>query len=210
MMKTSLSYSPVIAAVLLLLMFNTAFSINGSALQRLKRSYLNIETLKGGFVQKTYINDLKKNTLFKGEFYLKRPGLMRWNYTSGSSDTVYLKGDEIIIYQPSESQAFISDINRFGMERSPLRILLNLDDIEKDYSVKEEGNRIILHPKGSSVIRSLELVLDEAPFPVKRIIFSDRYGNRTEIEVMDLTVNGKIPEATFTFKLPEGTTLIRQ
>lgn len=209
-MRTSLSYSPVIAAVILLLTFNTAFSINGFALQRLKRSYLKIETLKGSFVQKTYINDLKKNTLFKGEFYLKRPGLMRWNYTSGSSDTVYLKGDEIIIYQPSESQAFISDINRFGMERSPLRILLNLDNIEKDYSVKEEGNRIILHPKGSSVIRSLELVLDEALFPVKRIIFSDQYGNRTEIEVMDLTVNGKIPETTFTFNPPEGTTLIRQ
>ncbi len=197
-------------AVSLILPF-PAISADGVPLTKLRAVYKNLRTLEGSFRQVTYIKDLEKEEIFEGIFYLKIPDMMRWKYTKGSTDEVYLTGKEMIIAQPSESQAFISAMGGYGLSSSPLKILLDLDELENNFDLKSREGHIFMTPKGEkTVVESVELVLSENEFPLEKIRFLDRYGNKTEIILMDVKINRVLEDSIFLFAPPAGTVIIRQ
>ncbi len=188
-----------------------ALSADGVPLTKLKAVYKNLRTLEGRFRQVTYIKDLDSKEIFEGIFYLKIPDRMRWKYTKGSTDEVYLTGKEMVIVQPSESQAFVSSMDGFGLSSSPLRILLDLDELETNFNLKSREGHIFMTPKGKkTVVDSIELVLSGNEFPLERIRFLDRYGNKTEITLMDVKINTVLEDSLFQFTPSAGTTIIRQ
>jgi outer membrane lipoprotein carrier protein len=180
-------------------------------LEKLKNDYSTIKTLRGEFVQRTYIRDLEREDTFKGVFFLSKPDRMKWEYTTGSSDEVYLKGKEIVLYQPSESQAFTSSTDRFGLSNSPLRILMSLSDIERDFVMKEEGGKLRLIPKKiGTMIESIELQFSDSGFFLGNMIFTDSHGNRTEVDLNTVEINKELAPSLFEFRAGEGTVMIRQ
>jgi outer membrane lipoprotein-sorting protein len=62
----------------------------------------------------------------------------------------------------------------------------------------------------NTLIDSIQLVISDGKFPVKRLIFSDSYGNRTDIIIEEVKVNIPLPASLFHFSPPEGTAIIRQ
>jgi outer membrane lipoprotein carrier protein len=197
-------------AVSLILPF-PAGAADGVPLSKLRAVYKNLRTLEGRFTQVTYIKDLDKKETFKGIFYLKIPDRMRWKYTEGSTDEVYLTGKEMVIDQPSESQVFISSMAGYGLSSSPLRILLDLDELENNFNLKSRRGHIFMTPKGKkTVVDSIELVLSENKFPLEKIRFLDRYANRTEITLIDVKINTVLKDSLFLFTPPAGTAIIRQ
>ncbi|HEB75577.1 MAG TPA: outer membrane lipoprotein carrier protein LolA [Nitrospirae bacterium] len=178
---------------------------------RLKEAYKGLKTLEGRFVQVSYIKDLGKEETFKGVFYLKVPDRMKWIYTEGSSDEVYLNGKEMVVYQPSEEQAFISEVGGYGLGSTPLSILLGLEELERNFHLKAGDGRILLRPKAArSLVDSVELVLSEEGFPVRRIRLLDSYGNSTELFLSDVKRNAAVEDSLFTFTPPPGTAVIRR
>ncbi|VAX32363.1 hypothetical protein MNBD_NITROSPIRAE02-148 [hydrothermal vent metagenome] len=197
-------------AVSLILPF-PAISADGVPLSKLRAVYKNLRTLEGRFRQVTYIKDIDKEEIFEGIFYLKIPDRMRWKYTKGSTDEVYLTDKEMIIAQPSESQAFISSMDSYGLSSSPLRILLDLDELENNFVLKSRTGHIFMTPKGKkTVVDSVELVLSGNEFPLEKIRFLDRYGNKTEITLMDVKINRVLEDSLFLFTPSAGTVIIRQ
>ena len=197
-------------AVSLILPF-PAISADGVPLTKLRAVYKNLRTLEGRFTQVTYIKDLDKEETFKGIFYLKIPDRMRWKYTEGSTDEVYLTGNKMVINQPSESQVFISSMDGYGLSSSPLRILLALDELENNFNLKSREGHIFMTPRGKkTVVNSIELVLSGNKFPLEKIRLLDRYANRTEIRLMDVKINPNLEDSLFLFTPPAGATIIRQ
>ncbi|VAX31460.1 hypothetical protein MNBD_NITROSPIRAE03-1533 [hydrothermal vent metagenome] len=197
-------------AVFLILPF-PAISADGVPLSKLRAVYKNLQTLEGRFTQVTYIKDLDREETFKGIFYLKIPDRMRWKYTEGSTDEIYLTGNEMVIDQPSESQVFISSMDGYGLSSSPLRILLDLDKLENNFNLKSREGHIFMTPRGKkTVVNSIELVLSGNDFPLEKIRLLDRYANRTEITLMDVKINTNLKDSLFLFTPPAGTTIIRQ
>ncbi len=188
-----------------------AVAADGVPLTKLRAVYKNLRTLEGRFTQVTYIKDIDKAETFKGIFYLKMPDRMRWKYTEGSTDEVYLTGNEMVIDQPSESQVFISSMSGSGLNSSPLRILLDLDELENNFNLKSRKGHIFMTPRGKkTVVDSIELVLSGNRFPLERIRLLDRYGNKTEIMLMDVKINTVLKDSLFLFTPSAGTAIIRQ
>ncbi len=201
--------------IILIILINflfVSFSLGKqNVLEGLEKRLQGIKTLKGHFIQETYINDLGRKQVFEGEFFMKKPDKFMWLYKKGSTDRVYINGERIIIYQPSEHQAFVTQKKRMGISGSPLRMLMDIEELKRDFIINSHKNRLKLTPVNSSgMIKSIEIQLAKDSGLIQKIILHDIYDNKTTIEINNIKINKPIGDDVFKFKPAEGTTIINQ
>ena len=95
----------VLATILSLYTSLPAASID-KKIQNIQKAYENVADIKGSFLQKSYIKDLKRTDTYKGQFFIKIPMRMKWEYTGEVAQEVFIDNDEIIIYQKKERQVY--------------------------------------------------------------------------------------------------------
>ena len=71
---------------------------------RIQEAYKNIEDIKGSFVQKSYIKDLKRTDTYKGALFIKRPSKMKCVYKGEKPQEIIINNERIIIYNKSENR----------------------------------------------------------------------------------------------------------
>jgi len=99
-----------------------------AALERVS-AYLNsIRTLKGGFVQIDPNGDLEQ-----GEFYLAKPGRMRFEYHPPNPTLIVSDGDTVAV-----KNSKLNTVDRYPLVDTPLDLLLN-DKIDLNRSLAVTG-----------------------------------------------------------------------
>lgn len=185
---------------------------------RIQKAYENIKDIKGRFVQKSHIKDLKKTDVYIGEFFIKTQK-MRWEYKGDKPQVVYITGEDIIIYQIKEKQAFKAKFDRATYGQAPIALLGGLGNIkdEFDVSIKTEvrtqntEQRLLLKPKKQmGNIVSIELFLSDKDFPIESLIIFDALSNKIEIQITDVKINTGLKDNIFNFSPPEGVTIFAQ
>ncbi len=192
----------------LLLVFPPDHAYGGKLLQSVRDCFREINSLSGEFTQTTSVRSMDEKFQYSGVFYLLKPEMLRWDYLVGSTDQAYLNGEEMILFQPAQKQAFLLKAGEVASGKSPLGLLLEMDDIEKYYKVREKKDRLVLHPKTPSIISRAELVIREGRFPISEIVLTDSIGNRTTISIEKVKINPPLKPEKFRFSPPEGVSVI--
>lgn len=104
---------------------------------RVQEAYKNIKDIRGDFVQKSYIKDLKRTDTFKGQFFIKPPK-MKWEYKGDKPHIVYITEKDIIIYQKKERQAFRAKLDSAAYGQVPMALLGGLGSIKEEFEVLRE------------------------------------------------------------------------
>jgi outer membrane lipoprotein carrier protein len=188
-----------------------AFCHADDEVTRIQKAYEHIEDIKGNFIQKSYIKDLKKTDTYKGQFFIKSPK-MRWEYKGDKPQIVYITGDDIIIYQKKEKQAFKAKFDRATYGQAPIALLGGFGNIrnEFDVSIKTE-HRLILKPKKPmGNIVSVEITTSSEEFPIESITIIDTLSNRIDIYLKDVKINTELKDKLFDFSPPEGVNVLQQ
>jgi outer membrane lipoprotein-sorting protein len=183
----------------------SAEGLEGTA-ERIQKAYEEIKDIKGNFVQRSHIRDLKRTDIFKGTFSIKVPSKMRWQYTSDHKQhtEVTIRNDEIIIYQKNEKQAFRSRFDRESYGQAPIALLGGFGNIEREFDLSEKDGKVILTPKkGMGAVVSIEIVPSDGAFPIASLSIIDRRSNRIDITFKDVTLNAGIRDSFFEFSLPK-------
>ncbi|HMK44274.1 MAG TPA: outer membrane lipoprotein carrier protein LolA [Dissulfurispiraceae bacterium] len=176
----------------------------------IQKAYEGIKDIKGSFVQKSTIKDLKKTETYKGQFFIKAKK-MRWEYKGEKPQVVYITGKEIIIYQPNQQQAFKAPFSHATYGQAPIALLSGFGSIDKEFSVTMKDDRLHLLPKASmGNVEHVELVTNDEGFPIQALAVIDKIGNRVDITFSDVRTNTGIKSGIFTFKAPEGVAVLEQ
>lgn len=171
--------------------------------------YQSIKDIKGTFSQKSVLKDLKKEMSFQGVFAIKIPKKMFWRYEGSDLQEVYINGDEMIVYQQKNSQAFRSKFDEATIGQTPIALLSGLKDVKKDYDVTEKDGFVRLTPKSAFFsINYIDIYPAEGKFPIKKIIVNDKNTNEIEITIEEVELNTEIKDSRFAFTPPEGTTIV--
>jgi outer membrane lipoprotein-sorting protein len=171
---------------------------------RIQNSYDKFKDIKGSFVQKSHIKDLKRIDTYSGEFFIKRPLKMKWEYKGEVAQEVFINKDEIIIYQKKERQAFRGKFDRNTYGQSPIALLSGFGKIQEEFSVTEKNGGLLLKPKKPmGALVSVELKPSEGEFPISSFIITDSYSNRIEITLKDVKVNTGVRDELFAPSLPK-------
>jgi outer membrane lipoprotein carrier protein len=176
----------------------------------IQKAYESIKDIKGSFVQKSTIKDLKKTETYQGQFFIKAKQ-MRWEYKGDKHQIVYITGKDIIIYQPQQKQAFKAAFSQAAYGQAPIALLSGFGNIEREFSASMRGEKLVLTPKAPmGNISSVEVKTADEGFPIKALSVIDKLGNRIDIEFSNVKTNTNIKNSIFTFKAPEGVTVLEQ
>ncbi len=184
---------------------------------RIQRAYSEIKDAKGKFSQTSYIKDLERTEKYEGEFFIKKPSSMRWNFSKPRDEEVIIIGDKIWIYKKSDKQVLKGTFSKDAYSLVPVALLNGFGDIKNDFDIKLINDITLeLTPKHRMGFIN-KLILEVSPvrkeksnevnpvdFPVKAISVFDVYGNKIDITVKDIKINSGLEDSLFIFKLPPG------
>jgi outer membrane lipoprotein carrier protein len=157
-----------------------------------------------------------------GTLLLRKPGRMRWAYTSGSSDTpsgklFILDGKSAISYTPGDAQATRIPAKQLDDLRSPLRFLLGHTDLARELdhltltlvsSGTNSAYSLSGTPKGmEQSVQSIALTVDAAG-QIESMRIQQTDGSTTTFTFTDIHENVPTTTADFTFTPPSGVTII--
>lgn len=177
---------------------------------RIQKAYEGIKDVKGDFIQKSYIRDLKRTDTYSGRFFIKPPK-MKSEFSGEKPQSVYITGEDIIIYQKKEKQAIRAKFDRAIYGQAPIALLGGFGDINKEFDVSTKKGRLLLKPKRPmGVIVQIEFTLSDGAFPIETLSILDTASNRIDIVLKDVKVNTGLDDRTFAFTPPEGVSVFQQ
>ncbi len=177
---------------------------------RIQKAYEGIKDIKGNFVQKSYIKDLKRTDTYSGQFFIKPPK-MKWEFKGEKPRTVYITGEDIFIYQKQEKQVFKARFDRATYGQSPIALLGGFGNINKEFDVSIKKGRLILKPrKPMGTIVQIELTLSDGVFPIEALSILDTAFNKIDITLKDVRTNTGLGDRIFEFTPPEDATVIQR
>ncbi len=150
---------------------------------------------------------------FSGKVWLKRSGLMRWEYASPYRQVVIVGDKKAFLWEIEPNQVMIMDKDSFihGLDKiffSSFKEIFNSFSLAS-ISEKKVGNssiiKGILSYKGSEgFVKEIGFSFNSTTAFFDRIYFVDPMGSKTEIIFKDIKLNPKIDADMFKFVVPEG------
>lgn len=199
-------------------------------LDKMQAFYLSIQDFKGKFKQE-YVDTLyNRRRIQFGYVYVKKPGMMRWNYAYPEKKSFIADGKNLWVYEPEDNQAFQNPLSTDTLS-SGLLFLFGKGDLKKEFIVSYAESPLIPNkgapptPTKDAAIASKSLLIKLAPkLPSPQYTYlllnvsSDDFsvtesiviGNhsRNHFYFSKVDVNTHIPAKLFAFKPPPGTRVI--
>ena len=154
-----------------------------------------------------------------GTLKIKKPGKMRWDYTSPREKLFLTDGSTAWFYVPGERQARRASVKKLDDLRSPLRYLLGRAKLAKELRglslaadvPPESAGDVMLRgiPVGMEDRVSQVLLESDAQGYLRRIVMDELDGSRTEFRLRSQRENLAMEDAEFRFHPPAGVEVLK-
>jgi outer membrane lipoprotein carrier protein len=166
------------------------------------------------FIQESMLKAMDITDVAAGKIFVKRPGMMRWEYERPEKQFVITDGENLWIYRPDINQVMTGKAPEFFGTGKGASFLSDIRIIRRNFSVSLKKNKedyfvLRLVPKEKRAdLSEIFLSISKRSFEISRIGIYNSYGDGTVIDLLDSKfVNN--PDSIFAFKIPEGSEIIR-
>lgn len=175
-----------------------------------------LRSIQAKFEQVYYSSTVSTPLREKGNFYFKKPGLMKWEYKDPEERTYLFKEGFILEYIPEDNQIIKYDLSREEHESEILSILSGQKGIVDNYSVEfspfptknSKALQLKLTPKQEDTDTFILLEIDEKTWLIQKAIFFDWAGNKMEYSFSKIKTNVRFAKDMFELKVPPGVEII--
>src|SRR5262245_8427636 len=189
-----------------------------SNVDALQKKYSQVKDLKMDFVQ-NYQSPRHSPRTETGILYLRRPGMMRWEYQSPSQKLFVSDGKTVYFYLPEESQVQKTPVKESRDQRIPFLFLLGKGNLRKDFSKLElarndkpffEGNQVLYaYPKKDiDEFSRILMEFDPHSLQLQRITIFEVDGSRSEFVFRNIKENLGLNAEMFSFKVPANVEVV--
>lgn len=178
----------------------------------LQAKYNKLASLSADFTQ-MYNSPAGQSRRESGRMLLKKPGKMRWDYTSPETKLFISDGKTLYEYVPAEKYASKSSIKDSGDMRAPFAFLLGRGNLRRDFKKIEfakeaparAGNKVLrMVPKRAADFRELLVEIEPAGFQIARLTLIESGGSRSDFLFSNVRENVPVSDSQFVFKAPPG------
>jgi len=167
------------------------------------------------FVQESTLKAMDITDVASGSIFVKRPGMMRWEYDKPDRQTIITDGKTLWVYKPDDNQVMIGRAPSFFGDGKGAGFLSDMKLIREQFKVSFEKEKsdhdyvIKLLPKEQTVgVTKIYLAISKITFKIKKIITLNEYDDETIIELINSKFNLNLDKSLFNFIVPEGTDVI--
>ncbi len=152
-----------------------------------------------------------------GILYLRKPGLMRWDYLQPRRKMFLVTRHRVWLYLPAERQAQVRSLKSATNLKTPLRWLLGKLNLPRELKDMTYGGLNPLWP-GDYVIRGKpaalgpefrEVLIEVSPaYNIRRLVIRAANGVQTDFQLRGIAANIPLPERLFRFHPPAGVQVV--
>ena len=182
----------------------------------LQARYANIRDFSADFVQSYRGGVLKTQTTERGTVVVKKPGKMRWVYTSPDKKELVSDGRKVYWYIVEDKQVVASDMPPQDQATTPALFLSGKGDIARDFTasyVTESGSgagtTLKLVPKRPEPeYEYLVVTVDPATLQIRGLTTRDRQGGEATFTFSNMKENRGVSDKEFVFRIPRGVKVV--
>ncbi|MGN2251771.1 outer membrane lipoprotein chaperone LolA [Frateuria sp. GZRe12] len=201
----------ILLASLVLSLASLVHAATGPARQRLDAFATDLHSLKGHFTQTLADASGQGAKTSSGTLALQAPRQFRWDTLEPYKQTIVADGSRVWLYDPELEQVTVR-VQSTEEAHSPLTVITDLKQLDKDFSVAERGERDgLVWLRLSSRAKDPQFDYADLGFDaqgLKRMMFRDQLGAVTDIRFSDWQRNVDLPPSTFNFTPPPGADVI--
>lgn len=160
---------------------------------------------------------LRKKLTERGTVLVRKPGMMRWTYTSPEKKEFVSDGRKLYSYVPEDKQVVVSAVPPADEASSPALFLAGKGNLLRDFTpsfaslpgVAASDVALKLVPKTPQ--REYDwmiLVLDRTSFQLRRLVTTDAQGGTSTFVFTRLRENVGLLDKAFSFTIPRGVDVI--
>jgi len=183
----------------------------GAARAQLDAFAQDLHALTGQFSQALTDINGKSTKTSSGTLALEAPRQFRWDTLTPYKQTIVADGSRLWMYDPELEQVTVR-LQSSEEAHSPLTVLTDVKQIDKNFKVTEQGEHdglawLRLNSTGKDPqFDHADLGFDATG--LARMTFRDQLGATTDIRFSDWKRNPVLPPATFNFVPPKGADVI--
>jgi outer membrane lipoprotein carrier protein len=188
-------------------------------LDALQRRYAATRDFATEFVHTYEGGALRTRTSERGDLLVKKPGRMRWTYTSPERKLFVSDGQTMYAYVPADRQVVVSSVPQGDEAATPIQFLAGRGDLRRDFAASEvtlddapAGARTIkLVPKRPQPeYEWLVLAVDRETLRMRLLRSVDSQGGTSSFVFRNWRDNVGVEDTRFIFRIPRGTDVINQ
>ena len=181
-------------------------------LKGIESHYNHAQTLQVQFSE-TYSYQTRRRSTESGRLSLRKPGRMRWDYSTPSGKLFVSDGKWIYSYSPSTNRAEKMKVKETEDMRAPLAFLLGRLDFNKDFrqfESKPEGGDtwITALPKSDKLPYKQVSFLATPDFQIRRLLVTGQDQSVLEFTFDGEKVNPPLNDKMFEFVPPPGAEVV--
>jgi outer membrane lipoprotein carrier protein len=152
-----------------------------------------------------------------GVLYLRKPGRMRWEYSSPAGKVFISDGKEVVLYSPDDKRAEKSKLKESEDMRAPLAFLLGKLDFKKEFKsfqikVVATGaitqNWIAAEPKSENLAYSKVEFVATSEGQIQRVRITGQDQSQLDFTFANEQLNAPVAPSLFTFHAPPGVQVV--
>jgi outer membrane lipoprotein carrier protein len=178
-------------------------------LKQIEDHYNGARSLEAAF-RESYAAQGRRRTE-SGRLYLRKPGRMRWEYTTPAGKLFISDGKNVYFYSPDTNRAEKMKLKETEDMRAPLAFLLGRLDFRKDFkefrAKPETGGTIWITalPRSDKLpYREVSFLVDETNSRISRLVVTGQDASVLEFEFSGEKLNAPVADAQFRFEVPKG------
>ena len=178
----------------------------------LQRKYNKLKTLSVDFTQ-IYTSPSEGTRRESGRLLLRKPGRMRWDYSSPENKLFVSNGRVMYEWVPTDKFATKMSVRESDDMRAPFMFLLGRGNLRGEFKLIEfakespvrAGNKVLrMIPKKTQEFRELIIEVDPNNLQLSRLSFVDSDGSRSDFLFSNVQENVPAKLGLFSFKPPPG------
>ena len=183
--------------------------------------YAKTQDLQGTFTQETIIEGFESGFKSTGQFYLKKPGLLRWDYLEPSKEHIYVDGDAVMMYVPEHQQVVKGTLTQIAASKGPLALLLGVGKLSQQFTVLESPEKansaqtlpdltLVPKPDGDTApkIKKIMLGLFSDSYLIQTITIFETSGNISRVRFADVQMNQGLSTDLLKFTVPQDVVVV--
>ena len=181
----------------------------------LQARYQGIRDFSADFVQTYRGGVLRTQTSERGTVAIKKPGRMRWLYTSPERKEFVSDGQKIYSYLIQDRQVIVAPLPPDDQATTPALFLTGKGDISRDFAAAYADTpppgvtALKLTPRRSeSEYEYLVVTIDPGTLQIRALTTRDRQGGDSTLTFTNLKENTGISDKEFVFRVPRGVDVI--
>jgi outer membrane lipoprotein carrier protein len=184
----------------------------------LQKKYAAIKDFSADFVHTYAGGVLKKKISERGHLLIKKPGKMRWEYTSPEEKLFVSDGVKMYSYLPQDKQVIVTSVPQGDQATTPMLFLAGKGDLTRDFTATIVETPPDL-PTGSESLKLvpntrqsdydwLIVAVEPQSLAIVGLVTIDAQGGKSSFAFSKLKENVGLSDKDFAFKIPRGVDVV--